>query len=191
LFPKPWFMLDISPVVTPLRLAESDAELIAIKAMVENAIAFLYPSDSSTTAQATQMLDSLSNRSWEIILANLKQSASLTLEILNSLYPWVDLDAAGDGFAATYSDDEALKLIEDYAVTARRIIDMLPIDVSQGRPVAGVLKHFRYLPPCNLVIINGKYYCPTKFFHAWILGPSYHGLRIMPDQHFTPYTIYR
>jgi hypothetical protein len=63
LFPKPWFMLDISPVVTPLRLAESDAELIAIKAMVENAIAFLYPSDSSTTAQATQMLDSLSNRS--------------------------------------------------------------------------------------------------------------------------------
>jgi hypothetical protein len=31
---------------------ESDVELNAIKAMVENAIAFFYPSDSSTTLRA-------------------------------------------------------------------------------------------------------------------------------------------
>jgi hypothetical protein len=31
--------------------------------MVENAIAFFYPGDTSTTTQAPQMLDSLSTRS--------------------------------------------------------------------------------------------------------------------------------
>jgi hypothetical protein len=78
------------------------------------------------------MLDSLPSRSWEIILTKMKQSASLTLGILKSLYPRADLDAAGEGFAVTYSDEEALKLIEDSAVMAGHIVDMLPIDMSLG-----------------------------------------------------------
>jgi hypothetical protein len=59
------------------------------------------------------MLDSLPRRSRKIILTNMRQSASLTLRILTSLYPGADLDAAGEGFMVTCSDEEALKLIED------------------------------------------------------------------------------
>jgi hypothetical protein len=57
-----------------------------------------------------QILDSLPSRSWEITLSNMKQSASLTLGILKSLYPRADLDAVGQGFMMTCSDKEALKL---------------------------------------------------------------------------------
>jgi hypothetical protein len=42
---------------------------------------------------------------------------SLTLRILKSLYPRTNLDVAGEGFTATYSDEEALKLVVDSAVT--------------------------------------------------------------------------
>jgi hypothetical protein len=70
------------------------------------------------------MLDNLPTRSREIILTNMKYLGSLTLGILMSLYPRADLNMAGEGFTATCSDDEALKLIKDFAVTAERIIDM-------------------------------------------------------------------
>jgi hypothetical protein len=96
-----------------------------LKEMVKNAIVFFYPGESSTRMRASQMLDSLSSRSWEIILVNMKQSASLTLRILKSLYPRADLDTAGEGFAATCNDEEALKLIEDIAVMVGHIINML------------------------------------------------------------------
>jgi hypothetical protein len=62
----------------------------------------------------------------------MKQLASLTLRILKSLNPRADLDAAGEGFAATCSDDEALKLVEDLAVTVGHIVDMLLVDMSLG-----------------------------------------------------------
>jgi hypothetical protein len=62
----------------------------------------------------------------------MRQSASLTLGILKSLYPRADLDAAGEGFAATCSDEEALKLVEDSVVMAGQIVDMLGIDMSLG-----------------------------------------------------------
>jgi hypothetical protein len=42
------------------------------------------------------------------------------------------LDAVGEGFVVTYSDEEALKLIEDSAVMAGHIVDMLPVDISLG-----------------------------------------------------------
>jgi hypothetical protein len=57
---------------------------------------------------------------------------SLTLGILKSLYPRADLDMAGEGFAVICSDDEALKLIEDSAMSVEHIVDMLPIDISLG-----------------------------------------------------------
>jgi hypothetical protein len=60
------------------------------------------------------------------------QSTSLTLRILKSLYPRADLDAAGEGFTVTCSDEEALKLIEDSTVTAGQVVDMLGVDISLG-----------------------------------------------------------
>jgi hypothetical protein len=78
------------------------------------------------------MLDNLPTQSREIILTNMRQSVSLTLRILKSLYPRADLDAVGEGFVVTCSDEEALKLIEDSAVMVGQIIDMLGVDMSLG-----------------------------------------------------------
>jgi hypothetical protein len=78
------------------------------------------------------MMDSLPTRSQETILGNMRQSASLTLSILKSLYPQADLDTAGEGFVVTCSDEEALKLIDDSAVMAGHIMDMLGVDMSLG-----------------------------------------------------------
>jgi hypothetical protein len=100
--------------------------------MVENAIAFFYPGESSAAMCTPKMLDSLTTRSQEIILANMKQSASLALGILKSLYHWADLDVVGEGFAVTCSNEEALKLIVDSTMTVGHIIDMLPVDMSLG-----------------------------------------------------------
>jgi hypothetical protein len=83
---------------------------------VENATSFFYPGEASTSSRAPQMLDNLPTRSREITLANMKQSVSLTLGILKSLYPLANLDAAGEGFVATCSDDDTLKLVVDSAV---------------------------------------------------------------------------
>jgi hypothetical protein len=100
--------------------------------MVENVITFFYPGKSSTGMHAPQMLDILLTRSWEIIVTNMKQSASLTLGILKSLYPWVDLDTAGEGFTVTCNDEKTMKLIEDSAMIAGHIIDMPLVDMSLG-----------------------------------------------------------
>jgi hypothetical protein len=62
----------------------------------------------------------------------MKQSTSLTLGILKSLYPRADLDTTREGFAATCSDEEALNLVEDSAVMVRHIVDMLRVDMSLG-----------------------------------------------------------
>jgi hypothetical protein len=97
---------------------------------VKKAVLLFYPKDPSPDVQTPQLLDGLPNRCLEVILANMKQAASLTLGILKSLYPRADLDAAGDGFAATCTDEEALKLMEDSTLTANHIVDMVPIDMS-------------------------------------------------------------
>jgi hypothetical protein len=62
----------------------------------------------------------------------MRQSASLTLGILKSLYPRANLDMAGEGFAMTCSNEEALKLVEDSAVMAGLVVDMLGMDMSLG-----------------------------------------------------------
>jgi hypothetical protein len=78
------------------------------------------------------MLGSLPNQSREIILANMRQLVSLTLGILKSLYPQVDLDAVGQGFAVTCTNKEALNLVEDSTVIAGQVVDMLGVDMSLG-----------------------------------------------------------
>jgi hypothetical protein len=62
----------------------------------------------------------------------MRLSTSLTLGILKSLYPRADLDAVGEGFAVTCSDEEALKLVEDSTKTVGRVVDMLGVDMSLG-----------------------------------------------------------
>jgi hypothetical protein len=98
--------------------------------MVENVVPFFYPDDSASAARAPQLLDGLSTRSREVILANMTQLASLTLGILKLLCPRDNLDVAGEGFASTYNEDEANKLMEDSAVTASQIVAMLPVNMS-------------------------------------------------------------
>jgi hypothetical protein len=39
------------------------------------------------------------------------------------------MNAAGEGFTVTCSDEEALKLVEDSTVTARHIVDILGVDM--------------------------------------------------------------
>jgi hypothetical protein len=98
--------------------------------MVKKVVSFFYPKDPSSDTRTPQLLDGLLNRFREVILANMKQVESLTLGILKSLYPRADLDAVGDGFAVTCISEEALKLMEDSALIADRIIDMVPVDMS-------------------------------------------------------------
>jgi hypothetical protein len=43
-----------------------------------------------------------------------------------------NLDVVGEGFVATCSDEEALKLFEDFAKTAGQVVDMLGVDMSLG-----------------------------------------------------------
>jgi hypothetical protein len=95
-------------------------------------IAFFYSGESSSNTHAPQMLDSLPNRSREIILVNMQQSVSLTLGILKSLYPRANLDTASEGLTATCTDEEALKLVEDSTLAVGQVIDMLGVDMSLG-----------------------------------------------------------
>jgi hypothetical protein len=93
-------------------------------------VSFFYLKDSSTAAGAPQLLDGIPTRCQEIILTNMKQAASLTLWILKSVYLRADLDVAGECFMVTGTDEEALKLVEDSAMTADHILDMVSIDMS-------------------------------------------------------------
>jgi hypothetical protein len=63
---------------------------------------------------------------------NMWQSLSLTLGILKTLYPWANIVAVGKGFAVTCTNKEALKLVEDCAVAARQVVNMLGVDMSLG-----------------------------------------------------------
>jgi hypothetical protein len=40
------------------------------------------------------------------------------------------MDATGEGFTVTYTDEKASKLMEDSTVMIDRIVEMLPIDMS-------------------------------------------------------------
>jgi hypothetical protein len=55
--------------------------------MVKKEVPFFYPKDPSSDARTPQVLDGLSNRCQDVILANMKQATSLTLRILMSFYP--------------------------------------------------------------------------------------------------------
>jgi hypothetical protein len=52
-----------------------------------------------------------------------------------SLYPRADLNTADEGFIATCSDEEALKVVEDSAVAPGQIVNMLGVDMSLGKTI--------------------------------------------------------
>jgi hypothetical protein len=124
-----YIYIYIYTLLTPIQIVESNVELNTLKVMVKKAVSFFYLKDPSSDARTLQLLDGLSNRCQEVILTNMKQSTSLTLRILKSLYPRADLDAAGDGFAVTCNGEEALKLM-DSTLTTDCIVDMVPVDMS-------------------------------------------------------------
>jgi hypothetical protein len=76
-----------------------------------------------------QLLDGLPTRSREVILANMRKAARLTLGILKSLYPQANSDMVGEGFAVTCTEDEN-KRVEDSAMMSYQIMEVLPIDMS-------------------------------------------------------------
>jgi hypothetical protein len=101
-----------------------------LKAVVENVVAFFYPDDLASASRAPRLLDGLPTRSREVILTKMKQSASLTLDILKTLYPQANLDMAGEGFAASCTEDEANTLVEDSSMMVSQTVEMLPINMS-------------------------------------------------------------
>jgi hypothetical protein len=72
----------------------------------------------------------LAARSREVITSNMRKASSLTLRILKSLYPKANLDAAGEGFTATCSEEEATDLVQSFMESVTRVIEMIPIDMS-------------------------------------------------------------
>jgi hypothetical protein len=110
--------------------ADMEAELQTLKVIAENVVAYFYPQDSDTVSRAPELLDVLPTRSWEIIISNMSKVSNLTLRILKSLYPKVDLGAAGEGFAATCSEDEATDLVQSFLETVIEILEMILIDMS-------------------------------------------------------------
>jgi hypothetical protein len=97
-----------------------------LKTIVENVVQYFYLTHSDAMQRAPELLDSLPTRSREVIQTNMLKASSLTLGILKSLYPRADLDAAGEGFAATCSDEEANELVKGFLDTATKIIEMIP-----------------------------------------------------------------
>jgi hypothetical protein len=107
------------------------------------------------------MVDSLLMRSRDIILTDMRQSASITLRILKSLYSRADLDALGEGFTVTCSNEEALKLVEDFAVTVGHVIDTLGVDMSQGYMMyfstLSPFRHVTMLSGLEIVFASTRY----------------------------------
>jgi hypothetical protein len=93
------------------------------------AVSFFYPKESFAVAYAPQLLNGLLTRCREVIFANMRQAVSLTLKILKFLYPRANLDVVSEGFAATCNDVDALKLMDDSAMTIDHILDMVPVDM--------------------------------------------------------------
>jgi hypothetical protein len=72
----------------------------------------------------------LPTRSRQVIISNMRKASSLTLRILKSLYPKVELDIAGEGFVATYMEEEDSDLIQSFIETGSQVIVTIPVDMS-------------------------------------------------------------
>jgi hypothetical protein len=55
----------------------------------------------------------------------MQKASSLTLGIVKSLYPKPDLGVAGEGFAATCTEEQATTLLKSFLEMATRIVEMV------------------------------------------------------------------
>jgi hypothetical protein len=74
------------------------------------------------------LLDKLLSGSQAVFTSNMRKAASLTLEILKSLYLKADLSAPSEGFVATCLEEEAIDLVQSFLAT--RVIEMISVDMS-------------------------------------------------------------
>jgi hypothetical protein len=93
-------------------------------------VVYFYPQDSDTAPRAPELLDMLSTRSREIIISNMRKASSLTIRILKSLYPMLDLGTVDMGFTATCTKDEVTNLVQGFLETVTEIIEIIPINMS-------------------------------------------------------------
>jgi hypothetical protein len=110
----------------PIFAAAAEAELKALKTIAENGVHYFYPKHSDAVQRTPELLDSLPTRSREMVQTNMLKACNLTLAILKSLYPRVDLEAAGEEFAVICSDEEAKDLVKNFLDTATKIVEMIP-----------------------------------------------------------------
>jgi hypothetical protein len=110
--------------------ADDEAEFRDLKAMAKNVIAYFYPQDSDSVIQATELLDMLPTRSHEVIISNMRKASSLTPGILMSFYPRANLDAVGEGFAASCAIEEVGDLVQSFIEIATQVIEMIPVSTS-------------------------------------------------------------
>jgi hypothetical protein len=59
----------------------------------------------------------------------MRKVSSLILRILKSIYPRADLDATGEGFAASCTEEEASDLVQSFVETATQVIEIIPVDM--------------------------------------------------------------
>jgi hypothetical protein len=57
------------------------------------------------------------------------RASSLTLRILKSLYPKVDLGVVGEAFATNCTKEEANELVRSFFETVTCIIEMIPLNL--------------------------------------------------------------
>jgi hypothetical protein len=138
-------------------LASAEAELRTLKVIDENVVAYFYPQNSDTTSRAPELLDMLPTRSREVITSNMRKASTLTLGILKSLYPKVDIDPAGEGFATTCSKEEATDLVQSFLETATQVIEMI---LTCHRFSVGCAAHG--------IIVNNCMYSQIMIFYKFI-----------------------
>jgi hypothetical protein len=137
-------------------LASAEAELRTLKVIDENVVAYFYPQNSDTTSRAPELLDMLPTRSREVITSNMRKASTLTLGILKSLYPKVDIDPAGEGFATTCSKEEATDLVQSFLETATQVIEMILTchRFSVGCAAHGIIVNNCMYPQIMIFFIN-------------------------------------
>jgi hypothetical protein len=72
----------------------------------------------------------LPTRSPEVIISNMRKASRLILWILRSLYPRAELDTAGEGFAASCTEEEVSDLGQSFVETMTQVIEMIPVEMS-------------------------------------------------------------
>jgi hypothetical protein len=83
-----------------------------LKVLVENTVAFFYP--DGTRGYSCQHGTIIKLNPWDLKVS----------------LPQANLDATGEGFVATFIEEESNKLVEDSTMIASQIMEVLPVDMQ-------------------------------------------------------------